>query len=93
YHEEVQIERVPAGGADVPAAAFQEQEIEVPVMREEPVVGKEAHVTGQVNVNKTADTETRTVGGQVRREEVVTDDTDVAPTRSTADVEDTTGRT
>jgi uncharacterized protein (TIGR02271 family) len=72
-HEEVNIERVPAGGQDVPDSAFQEQEIEVPVMREEPVVGKEARVTGQVQVDKTAETETRTVGGEVRREDVEVD--------------------
>jgi uncharacterized protein (TIGR02271 family) len=78
--EDVEVERMPASGQDVPDTAFQEQEINVPVMREEPVVGKEARVTGEVRVDKTADTETRTVGGQIRREDVEVDkdtDTDV----------------
>ena len=71
--EEVTIERVPASGQEVPPNAFQEQTIEVPLRREEPVVEKEAHVTGQVRVDKTAETEQRTVGGEVRREEVEVD--------------------
>ena len=71
--EDVEIERVPARDASAPADAFQEGEIEVPVMREEPVVGKEAHVTGAVRLSKTADTETRTVGGEVRKEDVEVD--------------------
>lgn len=75
--EEVEIERVPASGAEVPSDAFQEREIEVPLTREEPVVGKEAHVTGEVRVGKDVETEQRTVGGAVRREEVEVDrDTD-----------------
>jgi len=68
--EQVTVERVPASGEQVPQDAFQEQEIEVPLTREEPVVQKEAHVTGQVRVDKTAETERRTVAGDVRREDV-----------------------
>ena len=71
--EQVTVERVPASGQEVPQNAFQEQQIEVPLTREEPVVEKEAHVTGQVRVDKTAETEQRTVGGDVRREDVVVD--------------------
>ena len=71
--EQVTVERVPASGQDVPPDAFQEQQIEVPLTREEPVVEKEARVTGQVRVDKTAETEQRTVGGDVRREDVVVD--------------------
>lgn len=79
--EEVNIERVPAGDAtagNVPDNAFQEREIDVPVTAEEPVVEKQARVTGQVQVNKTAETDTQTVGADVRRTdvEVVEDDTD-----------------
>jgi uncharacterized protein (TIGR02271 family) len=79
--EDIEIERVPASNAGAPAGAFQEGEIEIPVMREEPVVGKEAHVTGAVRLSKTADTETRTVGGEVRKEDVEID-RDVDPTSS-----------
>ncbi len=75
--EDVQVERTSATGTDVPDNAFQEQEIEVPVTREEAVVDKEAHVTGRVNVNKTIETETRNIGGEIRSEDVeVVDDTD-----------------
>lgn len=35
-----------------------------------PFVGKEAHVTGQVRVGKQTETQQRTVGGDVRREQV-----------------------
>jgi uncharacterized protein (TIGR02271 family) len=77
--EEIDIERVPVSEGTVPDDAFQEQAIDVPVMREEPVVQKQAQVTGQVNVNKEVETETRTVGDQVRKEEVEIDrDTDYA---------------
>lgn len=72
--EQVSIERVSATDADVPSTAFQDQEIEVPVMREEPVVGKEAHVVGGVQLNKNVETESRTVTGDVRKEDVEVDD-------------------
>jgi uncharacterized protein (TIGR02271 family) len=72
--EEVQVERVPADessfGTDATEGAFQEREINVPVMAEEPVVEKQAQVTGQVRLNKTAETETRTVEGDVRSTDV-----------------------
>jgi len=68
--EQVQVERIDATDADVPSSAFEEQEIEVPVMREEAVVGKESRVTGGVRLNKNVETETRSVGGDVRREDV-----------------------
>jgi len=71
--ETVSVERVDANATDVPTNAFQEQEIEVPVMREEPVVNKEARVTGGVRLNKDVQTETQTVGGEVRSEDVVVD--------------------
>ena len=72
--EEVHVERVPASGAEVPGDAFQERDIEVTAMREEPVVSKEAQVTGEVRVDKSAQTETRTVGGEVRKEDVEVDE-------------------
>lgn len=72
--EEVQIERVDAADTDVPGDAFQEDTLEVPVMREEPVVAKEAHATGRVHLDKNVQTETQNVGGEVRREDVEVDD-------------------
>ena len=71
--EEVDIERVPVSGSEVAGDAFQEGEIEVPVMREEPVVGKEARVTGEVRVGKDVSSETRTIEDEVRREDVEVD--------------------
>lgn len=84
-HEDVEIERVPASGQNVSDDAFQEEEIDVPVMREEPVIGKQAHVTGQVRVGKDVETEQRTVGGEIRKEDVEVDrdvDTDVTDNTS-----------
>lgn len=87
--EEVQIERVPATGSAEGESAFQEQEIEVPVTREEAVVGTKSRATEQVRVNKTTSTETENVGGDVRREDVQTDDSGTSFTgqgnRSTSD--------
>lgn len=71
--EEVDIERLPASGQTPAGTAFQEENIEVPVMREEPVVAKEARVTGEVRVGKNVETETQTVGDTVRREDVEID--------------------
>ena len=72
-HEDVRIERVAATGTEVPANAFQEEEIDVPVMREEAVVEKTAHATGRVRVDKDVQTETQRIEGAVRREDVEID--------------------
>jgi uncharacterized protein (TIGR02271 family) len=75
--EQVEIDRVPATGDAPSGTAFQEQEIDVPVTREEAVVNKASRATEQVRLNKTAETETETVGGDVRTEDVEVDrDTD-----------------
>jgi len=75
--ENVQVERTTATG-DVPDDAFREEEIDVPLTREEAVVDKQARVTGAVELNKTTETETQTVGGDVRSEDIeVDDDTEV----------------
>src|SRR5439155_27348984 len=55
--EEVTVERLPAGGTQVPPDAFQEKEVAVPLMREEPVVAKEPHVTGGAEIQQTQDAE------------------------------------
>lgn len=76
--EEVHVERVPGSGTvapgELPEDAFQEKDIEVKAMQEEPVVSKQARVTGEVRVGKTAETETRNVQGDVRKEDVVVDE-------------------
>jgi uncharacterized protein (TIGR02271 family) len=68
--EDAVIERVPAqemqeGGKE----PFQDEHVEVPLSREEPVVEKKTHLTGGVRVRKTEGTEQRTVQENVRREE------------------------
>jgi uncharacterized protein (TIGR02271 family) len=96
--EEVEIERVPvsdASGID-DSTAFTEQEIEVPVMREEAVVGKQVRTTGEVRLNKNVQTETETVGGDVRSEDVDVDngvDTTGAGTAYASTSSDRTGYT
>jgi uncharacterized protein (TIGR02271 family) len=73
--EEVQIERVPASSNTDDGNAFQDQEINVPLTREEAVVGTQSHATEQVRLNKTVTTDTENVGGDVRREDVESDGT------------------
>jgi uncharacterized protein (TIGR02271 family) len=91
--EDVQIERIPASEVSTADAAnaFQEQTIDVPLMAEEPVVGKETHVTGGVRVSKDVETETQTVGGDVRSEDVEIEGTDAnMATRQTSGYTTTT---
>jgi uncharacterized protein (TIGR02271 family) len=59
------------GGGKEP---FDEEHIEVPLSREEPVVEKETHVTGGVRVRKTEGTEQETIQESVRREDVDIDE-------------------
>jgi len=47
-----------------------DEEIFIPLMREEPVVEKERHVTEEVHLTKQMKTEHQTVSDQVRKEEV-----------------------
>ena len=72
--EEVEIERVPATGDAASGNAFQEEEIDVPLTREEAVVGTESHATEQVRLTKSVSTETENVRGDVRREDVETNE-------------------
>jgi len=68
--EEVIFERIPATGAEIPVGAFHEQEVELPVLREEAVVAKEVRVVAEARLRKEVETVTETVHGQVRREEL-----------------------
>jgi len=72
-HEDIEIQRVAASNADVPATAFQEEDVSIPLMKEEAVVGKQAQVIGQVQVNKRAEIGSETVHGEIRREDVEID--------------------
>jgi uncharacterized protein (TIGR02271 family) len=77
-HEEVTVDRVDV--KDRPVAAgevddlFQEGTIRVPVRGEQAVVEKETVVTGEVVVDKQAQTERQTVSDTVRKEHVDVDE-------------------
>ena len=68
--ERVSGEQIREGAKD----PFQEQHVEVPLSREEPVVEKETHVTGGVRVRKTEGTEKKTIQESARREDVDVDE-------------------
>lgn len=68
--EEIQVERVPASGRQPGEKAFQEEDLYIPLRREEPVVEKQTRVREEVRARKTAGAEKQTVSGQVRKEDV-----------------------
>lgn len=68
--EDVVIERVPPGQRTPSKEAFKNDELFIPLRREEPVVEKETRVTGEVRARKTTGTERQTVSGEVRKEDV-----------------------
>jgi uncharacterized protein (TIGR02271 family) len=69
--EEVVIERVPLEGRDVAQeGSFAEEEVYVPLRREEPVVEKTVRAREEVRVGKRTETEHRDVRESVRREDV-----------------------
>jgi len=89
--EEAHIERVAVSG-NVPADAnaFTERDISVPLMGEEVVTAKRAHVVEEVRLRKDQVTETEQVTDSVRKERVVVEGTDtegksVAETTRTTD--------
>src|SRR5688500_4598940 len=69
--EEIVIERVPASEArSADAGDFTEDEIYVPLRREEAVVAKEARVREEVRVGKRKETEQQTISDTIRHEDV-----------------------
>jgi len=68
--EEVVIERRPAHGQAASGAIGEGDEIRVPVREEQVDVSKEAVVTEEVKVGKRVVQDTKTVAGDVRKEEV-----------------------
>lgn len=69
--EEVVVERVPATEArTAKEPSFKQEDVYIPLRREEPVIQKEAHVREEVRVRKDARSEQQSVSGQVRREDV-----------------------
>jgi uncharacterized protein (TIGR02271 family) len=78
--EEVIIERVP-GREGQASQAFQDQEIYIPLRREEVVVEKEARVREQVRVRKTSETDQQEVSEEVRKEDIEIERSGEASTR------------
>lgn len=68
--EEIVIERVPGGQAQPGQASFEEQDVFIPLRREEAVVQKETRVREEVRVRKESASDQQTVSEQVRKEEV-----------------------
>jgi uncharacterized protein (TIGR02271 family) len=74
-HEEVSVERVPLSG-EASEAEIGEDEVDVPVVEEEPVVSKRPVVKEEVRIRKDVVEDTEVVEEDVRREEIdVEDDT------------------
>jgi uncharacterized protein (TIGR02271 family) len=73
--EDAVIERVAASEMrPTGKEPFQEERIEVPLTREEPVVEKQTRVTGGVRIRKTEGVEQETIQESVRREDVDIDE-------------------
>jgi uncharacterized protein (TIGR02271 family) len=68
-HEEVRVVREPADGSPT-GRAFAEEETEVTLRRQEPVVEKKAKPVEKVRLEKESVTEQQQVRGQVRKERV-----------------------
>ncbi len=84
-HEEVTVERGAFTGQASQADlqnAFQDQDVEVKVMGEEAIVGKQAHVVEEVRLHKDETQEQQQVSGSVRKERVVVDETDTTQSQT-----------
>ena len=77
HHEAARITREPVD-EPVADAAFDEQEVEVPLRAEEAVVEKQAVAKERVGVEKHVETEHQTVLDEVRRERVEVEGGDAA---------------
>jgi uncharacterized protein (TIGR02271 family) len=78
--ERVVVERVPASGevtdGDLDTGAFKGDDIEIPVMREEVVVGKRVQQVESVRIHKDVINDTEQVSDTVRKERVRVDGVD-----------------
>jgi len=85
--EEIVVERVPGKGQAQPgqpaSKEFQQQDIYIPLRREEAVVEKEGRVREEVRVSKKTQTERQNVSEQVRKEDVEVQRTGAMPRAST----------
>jgi uncharacterized protein (TIGR02271 family) len=77
-HEEVRLEREPITDANRGAAysggEITEEEHEITLMAEKPVVGVETEAVERVRLGKETVTDTETVSGEVRKEQIELDD-------------------
>jgi uncharacterized protein (TIGR02271 family) len=74
-HEDIVVERVAAHDVgSTGTEPFKEEQIKVPLSREEPVVEKETRVTGGVRVRKTQGVKQETIQENVRSEDVDVDE-------------------
>ena len=71
--EELVVERVPASGQPASGSQFKEQQIYMPLRREEAVVSKQAHVREEVRLGKRTETEQQNISTTVRKEDVEVD--------------------
>lgn len=71
--EEIVIERVPASENTTADTRFGEEDIFIPLRREEAVIQKTARVTEEVHVGKKAEFERQEVTEQIRKEELQVD--------------------
>jgi len=69
-HEEIVVERVPASEGQRETGGFEQEEIYIPLRREEAVIEKQTRVREEVRVSKKAQTERQEISEQVRKEEV-----------------------
>jgi len=92
--EDVVIDRVDASEAARDGESdFTEDEIDIPLTREEAVVQKTSQVTGAVRARKVSDTEQQNVSETVRKEDVeVERDADANIDRSTSTTSKTSGK-
>lgn len=68
--EDIEIERVPAAGQATGDTSFNEEEIYIPLRREEAVIAKRAHLREEVRVRKTEQRERQEVSEELRKEDV-----------------------
>jgi uncharacterized protein (TIGR02271 family) len=69
--EEIVVERTPAGrGSQARGKSFEQEEVYIPLRREEAVVQKEAHVREEVRVSKRSEKERQNIQERVRKEDV-----------------------
>lgn len=72
--EEIVIERVPANEVQIGAdTRFEEEDIFIPLRREEPVIEKQARVREEVRVGKKTEVDRQDVTAQVRKEDLEVD--------------------